>query len=154
MSKRIIAALSAETKPGSVAVQGQEVELDSDTEASLEEQGALVPKDFDSFVAFDRAKQDAYRSGRGDTEAAQRAAEARKGGIVTLDGGIGDQTHGLAGQYAETLRTDSLTIDEALGLVGDDPEKAQAMLEAENIVTGGEPRKGLVEALEAINRED
>lgn len=149
MGKRIIAAISAPVgKPGELrdAGQGEEVDLTAEQEALLEEQGALVPPHFDSFEAFHQAKQDAYRAGRGDVEAAGRLADARAGGIVDLSVPGGDQT----GTYVSWLRDAEPNIDEVIAEVGNDPAKATAMLEAEETVSGGEPRKGVVEGLTKV----
>jgi hypothetical protein len=48
----------------------------------------------------------------------------------------------------------ALTANACLQLVGDDPEFAQRMLEAENKATGGMPRRGLVEGLRNIIGSD
>lgn len=149
MPTRIIAAISAPIgEPGKFleAAQGEEVDLTDEQEASLEAQKALVPPHFDSFEAFHQAKQDAYRAGRGDIEAATRLADARAGGIVDLSVPGGDQT----GDYINWLRSEEPTVDEVLAEVGDDPAKANAMLEAEQTVSGGEPRKGVVDGLTKI----
>lgn len=48
------------------------------------------------------------------------------------------------------LQEENPTIPEVVDAVGDDPENAQRALDAEESATGGEPRQGLVDKLEAI----
>jgi len=153
MPTRIIAAVSAAHQKDGVehsARQGEEVELTAEAEALLEEQNALVPQGWASFAEFSEAKMDAYRAGRGDIEAGSRInarlAEGRSGGIVDISGQGGSDT----ASYIEWLTNESPTVDEVLAQVGDDPARAKAMLEAENNVTGGSPRKGVVEGLEGV----
>jgi hypothetical protein len=148
MPTRIIRTLHAILEDGREVVQGQKVEMSGDDETRLEEQRALVPTEFSSFAEHSDHLQDAYRSGRGDLTAAGRLAEARSGAIVDLSASDADPN-----AYAEWLRTDSPTVDEVIAAVGDDPAKATAMLEAEKLATGGEPRAGVEKALTKISGE-
>lgn len=56
------------------------------------------------------------------------------------------------GEYelAEWITNEQPTIDQVLEKVGDDKDLAHRMLQAENIATNGEPRKGLEAGLQAI----
>jgi len=60
------------------------------------------------------------------------------------------------GEYelAEWLETEKPTIDEVLQAVGDDKELAHRMLQAENIATDGDPRRGLEAGLTRIIQGD
>jgi hypothetical protein len=149
MSERVIATLHAVLSDGSDVVQGQTVDLTSDDEKRLEEQRALVPTQFDSFAEFDAYKQDAYRGGRGDLTAAGRLQEARAGGIVDIEAVAGGTSTDVA-QLAEWLRTEGPTADETVAAAEDDPAKAQAILDAEKLATGNEPRKTVEKALNKI----
>lgn len=51
---------------------------------------------------------------------------------------------------AAWLKEDRPTIDAVLEEVNNDPEQARKVLEAENLATGQQPRKGLVDKLEEI----
>ena len=148
MAQRIVAHLHLTLSDGTEAVQGQKVEVSSEDAERLGER-AFVPEGFDSFDAYSAHLQDVYRGGRGDITAAQRLGEARSGGITDLSSvpaGTGEQT----AAYAEWLRDSSPTVDETVAAANDDPERARALLEAENLATGQEPRAGVVKGLEKI----
>lgn len=150
MPKRIIRAISAHLNDGTEVLQGQEVDLSDDEVARFEASGTLVPEGFDSFAAYDTASMDAYRGGRGDTEAASRALSLRK---EAASGGIID--HGIDGApsenpYVEKLRSDAPTVDETVAMAEGDSDKAVQVLEAENLVTGQQPREGVVKGLNKI----
>ncbi len=57
-----------------------------------------------------------------------------------------------AGEFelAEWIKNDKPTVDEVLEKVGDDKDLANRMLQAENIATDGDPRKGVELGLTAI----
>lgn len=44
----------------------------------------------------------------------------------------------------------ALTVDETVALAGDDPAAARAVLEAESVANGGDPRKGVTDKLQPI----
>src|SRR4051812_23597671 len=75
------------------------------------------------------------------------------GGAATATAPVTDISE--AGEYelAEWIQNEKPTINEVLERVGDDKELAHRMLQAENIATGGEPRKGLEEALRLVIQE-
>jgi hypothetical protein len=150
---RIIGAISAEHRDAegnmTVTTRGKEVELTPEEEERLEEAGALVDegKTLDEWLGD---KLDLYRAERGDSLAAQRLAEARSGGIVDLSSpgtGEGDPE---AARIAEQIERDNLTSDDTVALAEGDPDKARAVLEAEKLATGGQPRKGVEKQLTAI----
>lgn len=152
METRIVRALSLdirrEGEEDQEFAQGDTVELTEAEVKRFEASGAIVPEGYSSFAEFNEASLDHYRGGRGDVQAnaraIARAAEARKGGVV--DVGVDDGSN----PYITALRDDTPTVDETVALAEDDPDKARQVLEAEGVVTGGEPRKGVVEALSKI----
>src|SRR5262252_6747489 len=56
------------------------------------------------------------------------------------------------GEYelAEYIKENNLTVNETVGLAGTDKDLAHRLLQAENIATDGEPRKGVEAGLTAI----
>jgi hypothetical protein len=157
MPKRIIRAVSASYKdPDSGEIQfveqGQVVDLPQSVIDTLEPQRALVPEGWDSFQQFHDASIDAYRGGRGDTEASARAiklaADGNRGGVVDVNDPAAraeDENPHIA-----TLRTQSPGVAETVALAGDDPAEAAKVLQAEEVVTGGDPRAGVVKGLAKI----
>ncbi len=155
MAQRIIAAASAAYEhEGELHehLQGEVVELPSEAEATLEAQRALVPEGFESFEDFNAYKQDAYRAGRGDVEAAQRLAERglppslpdTSGGIVDLS--VPNDVNAIAAH----LREHEPTVDDTVALAQGEPGRAANVLEAEKLATGDKPRKGVEVALQKI----
>lgn len=146
MPKRIIRALAAEQDDGTPVAQGQEVDLSHDEVERLEAERALVPEGFSSFDEFFDVAHDAYRAARGDQEAAQRMAE--RGGVAGV--AVTPQGASDVGEYISWLREDSPSEADVLAAVGDDPEQAQAMRDAEYAVSGGSPRKGVISHLDKV----
>lgn len=152
METRIVRALSLDVRregeEDQEYAQGDMVELNEAEVKRFEASGAIVPLGYDSFEAFNEASLDHYRGGRGDVQAnaraMARAAEARKGGVV--DVGVDDGTN----PYITALRDDTPTVDETVALAEGDPIKARQVLEAEDVVSGGEPRVGVVDGLNKI----
>jgi ABC-type transport system substrate-binding protein len=50
-------------------------------------------------------------------------------------------------ETAEWIKTSKPTVDETVAEAEGDPEKAKQVLEAENVATGGQPRRGVVDGL-------
>lgn len=149
--QRIVRALSITLADGEEHKQGETVELTDAEVARFEASGALVPEDFDSFEDFNQAAIDAYRGVRGDVpanaRATARARESRQGAIVDVS------VEPDSNPFVSALRDDAPNADETIDLAEGDPAKAQQVLEAENAVSGGNPRAGVVKALtKIINR--
>jgi hypothetical protein len=109
--------------------------------------GAVAPADeVDAFVrrlanpaeaaAEDRAAADA----RLELVREPAAASAQGAALATM----------TDGQLVGWLRDDKPTVDEVAAAVGDDQVLARRVLAAEETVTGGEPRKTLVEQLDKV----
>lgn len=145
MPERIVRTLSVTLDDGREVTQGQKVDLSTDQVKALDEAGLLVPKDFETWDEFHAFMQDAYRGGRGDITAAGRLQEARSGGIVPIT-----DTPGDVGAYADWLRSDSPSAGQVVAAAEDEPVKAKALLEAENLVTGQKPRKSVEAKLTKI----
>lgn len=152
MAQRIIGAAAVALEVDGELVeyqQREEVDLDAEVEATLDETpGALVPKEFDSFEAYESYKQDVYRSGRGDLTAAGNLAESRSGGIPDIDS-IPAQGADVPA-FAAWLEAEGPNAGETVAAAEDDPGRAQAILDAESQVTGSKPRKAVETALQKI----
>lgn len=156
-NERIIGTLSAVLDDGREVQQGQSVELSQEEEARLDASACLVPAVFESFEEFSRFKLDAYRAGRGDSEAAARVSQAAMKGFFDArqaqllgtvhQGGIEDLENPENNEFVQILRETSPNIDATIALARGLPDLAVGVLEAERIVTGGEPRKGVENGL-------
>lgn len=152
METRIVRALSLDVRRDGEEdqeyAQGDTVDLTEAEVKRFEASGAIVPAGYSSFQEFNEASLDHYRGGRGDVEAnaraMQRAAEARKGGVVD----VGVEAEG--NPYITALRDDTPNIDETVALAEGDPDKARLVLEAEQVVSGADPRVGVVDGLNKI----
>lgn len=152
METRIVRALSLDVRRDGEEdqeyTQGDTVELTEAEVKRFEASGAIVPQGYASFADFNEASLDHYRGGRGDVEAnaraMARAAEARKGGVVD----VGVDAEG--NPYITALRDDTPNIDETVALAEGDAAKARLVLEAEEAVSGGDPRVGVVDGLTKI----
>lgn len=160
MPERIVAAdmlvyrtpEQEDVEPSLRASKGQTVDLSDEEIARIEEQQAggafaLVPEGFEDFDAFHEYLQAVYRGQRGDGAAASRAesiAVSRKGGIVNFS-----EESSAATGYASAIENggDALNVDETIALAQGDPAKAADVLNAEREVSGGKPRKSVVDAL-------
>jgi hypothetical protein len=54
---------------------------------------------------------------------------------------------------AEWIKSSKPTVDETVDAAEDDPERAAKLLEAENLATGEQPRRGVVEGLNEIIKD-
>jgi hypothetical protein len=64
--------------------------------------------------------------------------------------GEGTQTSNLsAEELADYIKSNRLTVEETVALAGDDADSINKVLDAENIATDNDPRKGVETALEA-----
>lgn len=57
-------------------------------------------------------------------------------------------------EVAEWLKASKPTVDETVEAADDDPIKARKLLDAENLVTGRQPRAGVVTKLESVIKGD
>lgn len=57
-------------------------------------------------------------------------------------------------ETAEWIKSSKPTVDETVAEAEGDPEKAKQVLEAENVATGGQPRRGVVDGLTNIIESD
>jgi hypothetical protein len=118
------------------------VDVPRDTEVSIDQIGLLALE-----------KGERHHSFYTDAELAAKQAGSTPGAVD-----VAALNPSEAGEYelAEWLQTGKdggpFTINEVLDTVGDDKEFAHRMLQAENIATNGNPRKGLEEGLGAIIR--
>lgn len=155
MPKRIVAAEALEYRtelpdgPILRAYKGETVDFPAEEIARLEEQTVgghlLVPEQFETFEEFRDYIQAVYRGERGDPTSVARLgqiAEARAGKIENLSD--------PQGASLATRIEAGLNVEETIALAGDDPGKADAVLAAEHEATGGEPRTGVVTALEKL----
>lgn len=100
----------------------------------------LSDVDLERALRFDAIYLDEY--GDPVIEVAERVTEPEDPSFDPLEAD--------ADELAEWIQTTSPTIEQILGLVGDDPEKAERFLEAEETATGESPRVTLKDALEKI----
>lgn len=70
-------------------------------------------------------------------------------GIEAADGEHGDVAGMDAPTLAEYIKENRLNVDSTVALAGDDEGSIQKVLDAENIATENEPRKGVTDRLEA-----
>jgi len=107
---------------------------------TLEQIGLLALKKGESSHAFyTDDEREAIEEGR-DPDASSGSAGASGGTISEL------------GEYelAEHIKNENLTVQQTVDLAGGDKDLAHRLLQAENIATDGEPRKGVETGLTAI----
>lgn len=68
---------------------------------------------------------------------------------VETESGL-DLSTASSAELAEWIESDSPTVQEVVDAAGDDPARAQVLLDAENVATGNNPRKGVVDGLGAV----
>lgn len=80
---------------------------------------------------------------RGDTSYAPRP-------MIEAAEGEGRQVDNLdSEELAEYIKTNKLTVEQTVALAGDDADSINKVLDAENIATDNDPRRGVESALEA-----
>lgn len=132
-----------------LAHKGDEVEI-PDNEA---ERIRSVNTDYDPpFYSEDDA--DAIRNGtyNGPDAAllyAARGGQRPQGTIQPAEGEHGDLSSMDAADVAEYIKENRLNVDDTVALAGDDEDGINKILDAENIATNNDPRKGVVDRLEA-----
>ena len=165
---RVVAHLSIRWQEGGIqgpiftARRDEEVSLPVSEAERLEALGAVLPE---GGTPEDSAEQraaalDAYRATRGDQDAMQRhmrriaagnaaaPVEDVTGGIVNFEGE--DALKDGPGPLSEWIKTNEPSADETIALAGGDAARADVVLEAESLATGGDPRPEVVEGLEKL----
>ncbi|HKV43864.1 MAG TPA: hypothetical protein VJT32_04205 [bacterium] len=96
------------------------------------------------------ARQKGEQSGAFYTDEERERIEAG-GSPDAPAGGAGGDVSSL-GEYelAEYIKSNNLTVGDTVALAGSDKDLAHRVLQAENIATDGEPRKGVETGLTAI----
>lgn len=69
---------------------------------------------------------------------------------VGADSVVADEESDDVREVAAWITESKPTIEETLDSAGGDPDRAELLLEAENLATGGQPRKGVVDGLQAL----
>jgi hypothetical protein len=143
------------------ASQGETVSLTEPEARRLDGFGALLPRGAKAEDAqrFAQAKLDAYRAVRGDQEAlarhnarVQADADRRAGVSSDEDADISRADAPVdegPTELSKFIRDQELSADDTVALAEGDPERAAAVLEAEHLATGGNPRPEVVEGLKA-----
>jgi hypothetical protein len=137
-----------------VAQHGEEIELVASEERRLDQNRALLPKGSKPEDAnrYHEERLDAYRAQRGDQEARirheQRISQARdSGSVVNVDANVEGAP---VSDLAEWIRSEKPNADDTVALAEDDPRKAEKVLEAETVATGGQPRQTVAQRLQKI----
>lgn len=135
-----------------VARHGEEIKLTPGEARRLEALGAILKEGSKPEDAMKQheARLDAYRALRGDQEALQRhqqrLAEARPD-VVNVDADVeGSPVTALA----EHIKATSPNAEDTVALAEGDPRRAEKVLEAETIATGGAPRSTVAQRLQKI----
>lgn len=140
---RVVRNLQFSYLAATVGLDGNQVltpiDLPRNSEVNVDQIGLLALQRGEKHHEFYTTKErDALEHPAASEEAVQAAITS--GNISEL------------GEYelAEWIKETEPTINDILDLVGDDKEFAHRMLQAENIATDGEPRKGLEAGLSGI----
>jgi hypothetical protein len=165
LSERIVRGLFVQYETGlenvhgdvttriATAQRGDIIHLTREQERRLEGLNMLFPKGMSMQEAEDaeEAKLDAYRGERGDQQAQAKAMErARRIQPLPADGIDNfDESSQVAG-VALWMRNAKPTVDVVISMAEGDAAKAQTLLEAEELATGGNPRKGVAAGLRAL----
>lgn len=121
------------------------IDLPRDTEVNVDQIGLLALQRGEKYHEFyTTAELKRLRSGADDVAAAAAAPSA----INISEAGEFELAEWLKAEDPGTGRPP--TIDAVLEAVGDDKELAHRMLQAENIATDGQPRRGLEAGLSSI----
>jgi len=143
------------------APRGSEIELTEAEEKRLDSLGMLAPKHLSGEDVQRIADQrlDIYRAERGDQEAVGRANERAlmtqppvqsapaTGGIVRSDV---DVEGWPVATLAAWISDETPNAEDTIALAEGDSLKAAKVLEAEQMATGGDPRKGVETALRKL----
>lgn len=105
-----------------------------------------------SFYTDEEAKaieDGSYRGGDRELLFAARSGRRAAPPVAPVDGEHGDTASMDAAQLAEYIQEHRLNVDATVALAGDDEDSINKVLDAENIHTDNDPRKGVVDRLEA-----
>jgi len=89
------------------------------------------------------ADQVYYLRNRGNT------APRAQGQIQPADGEAGNPGEMSVDEMADYIKDHKLNVEQTVALAGDDLESIEKVLDAENLATDNEPRRGVVDRLEA-----
>lgn len=140
------------TKTGTVSIRrGDKMPADAEKgEAKRLKDLGMLGKPFElPAAALTAAEEEAAAA------EAQRAAADESGEAAPSEAG---EVSGQVPAVSSTEELDTMiatsTVDELIEFVGDDADRAQAVIEAEQAVNGDEARKSLIEALEKRTAPD
>lgn len=143
--------------PNQVTPQGEPVLVERT--ASLGEKISLRPIDekrldsLGSLYTAEEAKaiEDGTYAGRdaGQLTAARSGRRVAPATVEPADGEHGDLSSMDAEQLAEYITEHELNVEQTVALAGDDEDSINKVLDAENLATENDPRKGVVRSLEA-----
>jgi len=116
-------------------------EVKSGAVVTIEQIGSLaLRKGEESHSFYTSDEREAVEAGR-DPDAVGTGAALASGGSVS---DLGEY------ELAEHIKNENLTVQQTIDLAGGDKDLAHRLLQAENIATDGEPRKGVETGLTAI----
>jgi hypothetical protein len=69
--------------------------------------------------------------------------------VLAAEGEHGDASSMSTEEMADYIKENRLNVSDTVALAGDDEDSINKVLDAENIATGNDPRKGVVDHLEA-----
>ncbi len=120
--------------------RGETVEITEDNDLQRGEEQ-------DAFMS-DEEKQ-AFEN-EADPFAVEQSEEASAAAPAELQAGEFDWENASAEDMADHMEENNMTVNQVLDVAHANPEKIDEILEAENIVTGDSPRKGVVEGIQKI----
>lgn len=128
-----------------IAHLGEKVDIERDADLKrLDELGALYTDDEAKAIedgSYNGPDRAILFAARGSQQAAPsiEPADGEHGGTDQMD----------AATLGDFIVEHKLNVDQTVALAGDDPDSIQKVLDAENIATDNEPRKGVLDRLEA-----
>lgn len=128
-----------------IAHFGQKIDVTNDAYVERGEQ-------YDAFYTDEEAKaieDGTYQGFDRDRLFAARAGLRPTAPVEAIDDEHGDVASMDAAQLGEYIREHRLTVDKTVALAGDDEASINKVIDAENIATENEPRKGVLDRLEA-----
>lgn len=132
-----------------IAGKGEEVEIPQDEIDRI----TSVNTDYDPpFYTDEQAEQ--IKAGTYDGPDRELLMSARLGQrpaslVTAIEGEHGDTASMDAAELADYIVEKRLNVDATVALAGDDEASIQKVLDAENIASENDPRKGVVDRLEA-----
>lgn len=132
-----------------LAHKGEEVDIPDDEVERIKSVNTDYDPPFYTDDEADQIRKGTYNGRDRELLLAARSGVRPASQVEPVEGEHGDASGMDAAELANYIVENKLNVDQTVSLAGDDEDSINKVLDAENIATDNDPRKGVVDRLEA-----